>query len=273
MRIQKTFTRPEGLDVPEAPLIEQLHHAMKYGLIVEAGVSRVTELNGSPTWEIELDGYRGFVPFEESGLEHKGQMNQYPGTKIYCKVRGIDASSGVVALSRKDALVDLRKQALENLRAGQEKVGVVKGVGRDVAYVDIAPGLTAELPRQEATFSQLAGSLRRIFSIGDVVRVKVVEVDKEKGYVRVSRTALLPDPWERVDYKRGDTVPGVVVGIKRKGDRQHVFVEVKEGVVGLMNLPMNEKLRPGDWVQATVNKFSKSDGERRLRLRFKTKLS
>lgn len=271
MRIQKTFTRPEGLDVPEAPLIEQLHHAMKFGLIVEANVSRVTELNGSPTWEIELDGYRGFVPFEESGLEHKGQMNQYPGTKIYCKVRGIDENAGVVALSRKDALVDLRKQALENLQTGQEKVGVVKGVGRNVAYVDIAPGLTAELPRQEATFSQLVGSLRRIFSIGEVVRVKVMEVDKEKGYVRVSRNALLPDPWEKVDYKRGDTVPGVVVSIKRKEGKQHVFVEVKEGVVGLMNLPLNEKIRPGDWVQATVNKFS-SD-KKRLRLRFKTKLS
>ncbi|SFR11615.1 hypothetical protein [Desulfoscipio geothermicus] len=268
MQVSKTFTRPEGFKTTaEASGLDVLYTAWERNLLIEAKVDRVTKANGEDCWVLELDGVRGLVPFSESGLEYPGQMDQFTGTQIFVKVRGIDEESGVVALSRKDALAEMRKSVMERLGPGQVVDAVVRGVGRNTVYLDVGGGVIGEMPRRMATFSQKLQSLRKVFSLGQQLRVKVMEVDPEQDKIVVSRTELLPDPWDSVDLKRRDRISGTVVRVY--GDK--AFVEFKDGVVALANFSLLDRISPGDRVRGVVTRFDRE--KRLLRLKLTDRLA
>ena len=75
---------------------------------------------------------------------------------------------------------------------------------------------------------------RKYFSVGDDIEVKVVDVDVERERVSLSRKALLPNPWEKLQdtYDEGDLVEGKVVSVLDFG----AFVELPEGLQGLVHV-------------------------------------
>lgn len=268
MQVSKTFTRPEGFKTAfEAGGLDVLYTAWERNLVVEAEVLRVTEIDGEQCWELELDGARGLVPFSESGLEYPRQMDQFTGMQVFVKVKGIDKDSGIAALSRKEALAEMRKSVMERLGPGQVVDAVVRGVGRNTVYLDVGGGVIGEMPRRMATFSQKLQSLRKVFSLGQQLRVKVVEIDPEQNKIVVSRTELLPDPWDNVDFKRRDRISGTVVRVH--GDK--AFVEFKDGVVALANFSLLDRISPGDRVRGVVTRFDRE--KRLLRLKLTDRLA
>ncbi|WP_027364875.1 S1 RNA-binding domain-containing protein [Desulfotruncus alcoholivorax] len=263
MQISRSFTRPEGFKAAaEASGLDVLYTVWERNLVVEAEVLKVTEIGGEQCWELELDGAKGLVPFSESGLEYPGQMDQFTGSMVFVKVKGIDKDSGIAALSRQEALADMRKSVMERLSPGQVVDAIVRGVGRNTVYLDVGGGVIGEMPRKMATFSQKLQSLRKVFNLGQQLRVKVMEVDSERNKIVVSRTELLPDPWEKVDFKRRDRISGTVVRVH--GDK--AFVEFKDGVVALANFSLLDRISPGDRVRGVVTRFDPEKKLLRLKL-------
>jgi len=70
--------------------------------------------------------------------------------------------------------------------------------------------------------------------VGDEVEVYVLDVDRERERVALSRKRLLPDPWYRVSegLYRGDIVEGSVTNVVDFG----AFVDIGEGVEGLVHV-------------------------------------
>lgn len=264
MKTARVFTKPEGFDLESKPSgLDKLYNAWQGNLFLEVEVSRVTVVDGERCWEIDMDGAKGLIPFGESGLQNENQMSQYPGMRIYAKVVEIDPDNSLAALSRKIALDEMRDLVLSGLEVGQTVDGIIKGVGKRTAYVDIGGGVTAEMPFEHGTRSQLTATLRRVFSMGEQVQVQVVDLDKAGGKITVSRTALLPDPWARAGYQRRDIVAGTVARVVD----DMVFVEIKEGLVALAPAPTHNSVSPGDRVQAMVVKFDRANKKLHLRIR------
>jgi ribosomal protein S1 len=69
--------------------------------------------------------------------------------------------------------------------------------------------------------------------VGDEVEVYVLNVDRERERIALSRKRLLPDPWQRVteDLHEGEVVEGTVTGVVEFG----AFVDLGEGVEGLIH--------------------------------------
>ncbi|MTI85626.1 MAG: 30S ribosomal protein S1 [Firmicutes bacterium] len=263
MQVSKMFIRPEGFkSAAEAGGLDVLYTAWERGMVIEAEVLRVTEVGDELCWELELDGARGLVPFIESGLDFPRQMDQFTGTQVFVKVKGIDRESGLAALSRKDALAEMRKAVMERLVPGQVVDAVVRGVGKNKVYLDVGGGVIGEMPRRVATLSQIPRSLRIVFSLGQQLRVKVMEIDSEQDKIFVSRTDLLPDPWDSIDFKRRDRISGTVVRVHE----DKAFVEFKEGIVALANFSLLDNISPGDRVRGVVTKFDRENKLLRLKL-------
>ncbi|MBF0716015.1 S1 RNA-binding domain-containing protein, partial [Gemelliphila palaticanis] len=73
-----------------------------------------------------------------------------------------------------------------------------------------------------------------VLSIGDTVKVAIIDLDQEKGKVALSIKALLPTQWElaKANFKAGDAVEGKVKNITDFG----AFVEIAEGIEGLVHI-------------------------------------
>ena len=75
---------------------------------------------------------------------------------------------------------------------------------------------------------------RDVLNVGDTIEVYVLDVDRERERIALSRKRLLPDPWASVteDLHRGDVIDGTVTHITDFG----AFVDVGQGVEGLVHV-------------------------------------
>jgi small subunit ribosomal protein S1 len=106
----------------------------------------------------------------------------------------------------------------------------------------------------------------QIAKVGDTVRVKVLEADREKGRIALSVKALEPDPWAEVPnrFPPGASFEGTVARKAEFG----AFVELLPGVDGLIHVSQlppgmkleDESLAPGAPVRGWVREL---DLERR----------
>jgi len=270
--VPKGEIRPEGLErKAESPAIERLRGIMKRGLIISTEVRQVVSRkdeagNSIVAWQLDLDGIVGIVPFEESGLEHEGQMGQFVGRKIYAKIIKIVPNPQYVLCSRKLAIQEMADILFEKLQPGQILKGIVHGVGDNHVYVDIG-GYTGKIKRKDATRSKALVSLRRFFTVGEQVDVKVLDIDRNKREILLSIVEATPDPWLTAKIKKGDIVVCRVTNIITQGENNVAFAEVQPGLDAIVTVPAkNIVLKVGDRIQARVTKFDPSNKKFRVRL-------
>jgi len=85
--------------------------------------------------------------------------------------------------------------------------GVVKGIQDFGAFVEFLPGKQGLLHISEIDYKRI-DSMEGIYQEGDIVTVKLVEVDKRSGKYRLSRKALLEKPEGYVEPERRERPSG-----------------------------------------------------------------
>jgi len=257
--------KPEGFEY-RGGVMDRLYDAMQRESVIEARIVRVTYVDDRPVWELDLDVVRGLVPSSETGLgeDTNSLMQRFTGQMVFVKVKSIDKDSGIAACSRREAIADARERLFETLQAGQKIDAVVKVVKPKRLLVDIGGGVLVDVPRAAATRSS-AFRLYELFRPGQPVSVTVKALDKQTDTISVTMLNGT-DPWEKApEFKRGDEVAGVVVGLRTN----FVLVEVmsSQGLIGLSPPPLRGNLRRGDKVRCMVANFNRKDKKLSLRLR------
>lgn len=162
-------------------------------------------------------------------------------------VRGDGESADEKLSAEKRA--ELRRLASEAREAGPVRTATVRAVLRDGAYVDLG-GVAAFLPGYEMSWKRVDDA-RDVVRPGQSFDVKIVRIDVENRWIRVSLKALLPDPWETVSqrYTEGGTYGGVFLRTSQKGN---LVVELEPGInVTCGRLPL-QRLKPGQGVRVKV---------------------
>lgn len=115
-------------------------------------------------------------------------------------------NKGVVDISATNA--DSINMALARIRAivarpeeGEIYEGVVKSIMPFGAFVEILPGKDGLLHISEIDYKRLE-KVEDALKEGDKVRVKLLEIDKKTGKLRLSRKALLPKPERKEPDKK-----------------------------------------------------------------------
>lgn len=171
-------------------------------------------------------------------------------------------------LSERAAERHQRQQLLQELSEGEVRTGVVRSVVDFGAFVGLG-GADSLIHISELDWRHVDHP-SEVLSVGDEVEVYVLNVDRERERIALTRKRLLPDPWQRViaDLHEGEVVEGTVTGVVEFG----VFVGLGEGVEGLIHtseIPEGtatlSDLEPGFPVRVRVLEID--EGQRQIALR------
>jgi small subunit ribosomal protein S1 len=137
-----------------------------------------------------------------------------------------------LVLSEREANHSRRQQLLEELTEGEVRTGVVCNLVDFGAFVDLG-GVDGLIHISELDWKHVSHP-SEILSVGDKVEVYVLDVDRERERIGLSRKRLIPDPWYRVteNLQERDVVEGTVTNILDFG----AFVDLGEGVEGLIHV-------------------------------------
>lgn len=183
-------------------------------------------------------GLRGFVPASHVDLRPVHDLSDFVGESLELLVLEIDKPRRKVVLSRKKALEELRGKMRENtmkvLEEGQIVSGTVARLTNFGAFVNLG-GADGLVHISELSWKRIKHP-SEVVRVGEQVEVRVLSVSPEKDRISLSLRQARPDPWTTAveNLKVNEIVPGKV----SKLAKNYVFVEIAEGVEGLV--PINE---------------------------------
>ncbi len=182
---------------------------------------------------------RGFVPNSHLSSIPRGLQKKQRQEK---KEKLIDQILSVVVLevnqrrrrlvlSERKAQAQHRKEILEELHEGAIRTGAVRNLVDFGAFVDLG-GIDGLIHISELSWDHV-NHPRDVLSPGEEVEIYVLDVDRERERISLSRKRLLPDPWVLVADKLqdGDIMEGTITNIASFG----AFVDLGEGVEGLIH--------------------------------------
>jgi small subunit ribosomal protein S1 len=181
-------------------------------------------------------GLRGFLPASLVDLRRVRDLDPFIGEEIEAKVIELDRNRNNVVLSRRAYLeeeqAEQRQAFLDDLHEDEIREGVVSSVVNFGAFVDLG-GMDGLVHVSELSW-QHVNHPSEVVKVGDKVRVKVLEVDRDRERISLSIRQTLEDPWEVFirDTGVGDVVEGQVIKTVPFG----AFVSITDGVEGLVHV-------------------------------------
>jgi small subunit ribosomal protein S1 len=249
-RFEKAWRRIETAAESGEPVEGTVIEVVKGGLIIDLGV-------------------RGFLPASLVDIRRVPNLDEYMGTKIETKVIELNRSRNNVVLSRRAVLEEERKevrqQILDRLQPGLVVEGQISNIVDFGAFVDL-DGIDGLIHISELSWSHV-NHPSEILSIGDTVKVKVLDIDRDRQRISLGLKQTQEDPWQRIvdTYSVGDELAGKVTKVVTFG----AFVEILDGVEGLVHISElaphhvespREIVHPGDDIRVKILEI---DSERR----------
>ncbi|MGE0425059.1 MAG: 30S ribosomal protein S1 [Reyranellaceae bacterium] len=191
-----------------------------------------------------ITDYGAFVELEPGveGLVHVSEMswtkkNVHPGKivstsqEVEVMVLDVDMTKRRISLGLKQCLDNPWDTFSDKYPAGTELEGEVRNITEFGLFVGLPGDIDGMVHLSDLSWDQAGEDAIRNFKKGDVVKVKVLDVDTDKERISLGIKQLLNDPFEKVNaIKKGEVVTAVVSGIQETG----LDVTVGEGIPGFI---------------------------------------
>jgi small subunit ribosomal protein S1 len=216
-RFEKAWRRIEAAAESGEPVEGNVIEVVKGGLILDLGV-------------------RGFLPASLVDIRRVHNLDEFTGQTLECKVIELNRSRNNVVLSRRAVLEEERKevreQILGRLEPGQVVEGKISNIVDFGAFVDL-DGIDGLIHISELSWSHV-NHPSEVVAIGDTVRIKVLDIDRDRQRISLGLKQTQEDPWQRVisSHRPGDVLEGAVTKVVAFG----AFVEILPGVEGLVHI-------------------------------------
>ena len=216
-RFEKAWRRIEAAAESGEPVEGNVIEVVKGGLILDLGV-------------------RGFLPASLVDIRRVHNLDEFTGQTLECKVIELNRNRNNVVLSRRAVLEEERKevreQILGRLQPGQVVEGKISNIVDFGAFVDL-DGIDGLIHISELSWSHV-NHPSEVVAIGDTVRIKVLDIDRNRQRISLGLKQTQEDPWQRVisSHRPGDVLEGEVTKVVAFG----AFVEILPGVEGLVHI-------------------------------------
>ncbi len=227
---------------------------------------------------VELEaGVEGLVHISEMSwtrkLRHPSQMVR-PGDEVDVIILGVDVDRKRISLGMKQVAPNPWDLVAEKYPEGTILEASVKNITEFGLFIGIEDGIDGLIHVSDLSWTKKIRHPNELYKVGDVVRAKVLTVDKENEKFTLGIKQLADDPWLDVPnrYPVGTMLTGTITNITDFG----LFVEVEEGIEGLVHVSEmskkkikspKEAFNEGDSIEAKV--IHVSADERRLGLSLK----
>jgi small subunit ribosomal protein S1 len=195
---------------------------------VRGKVTRVTDFGAF----VELEpGIEGMIHLSEMSWAKKvrkpGDMVK-PGDVVEVMILGVNAAERRMSLGLKQTLGDPWADASEKFAVGSQVEGPVTSFTKFGAFVQLAEGIEGMIHVSEISAEKRIERPQDVLRAGQVVKAKVLDVDKEKRQIKLSMKQLVPTGLDEyiAEHKVGEVVTGRLIEIAG----EQGTVELGEGI-------------------------------------------
>ena len=212
-----------------------------------------------------------FLPASQIDIKPPGEIAEYIGKEVTCKILKIDEIQQNIIVSRRKLIEEERskqkQEFLSKVETGQIVKGTVKNIADFGAFIDLG-GIDGLLHITDMSWGRISHP-SEMLAIGDEIEVKILGIDKEKEKIALGLKQKTENPWQSVEekYPIGSKIKGQVVNIMTYG----AFVKLETGIEGLVHISEmswtrrinhpSEIAAIGDSVEAIVLNINKEKEE------------
>ncbi|MCP5003282.1 MAG: 30S ribosomal protein S1 [Planctomycetes bacterium] len=212
-----------------------------------------------------------FLPASQIDTKPPGEIADYIGSEVTCKILKIDEVQQNIIVSRRKLIEEerskLKREFLDSVEVDQVVKGVVKNIADFGAFIDLG-GIDGLLHITDISWGRISHP-SEMLAIGDETEVKILEIDKVKEKVALGLKQKSENPWVKVEdrYPIGSLIKGQVVNIMSYG----AFIKLETGIEGLVHISEmswtrrinhpTEVVAIGDTVEAIVLNINKEKEE------------
>ncbi len=185
--------------------------ALQAGSVVKGRVSSVKPYGAF----VDLGGVQGLLHVSEMSFDKVNDPAELfkDGDEIDVEILELDRSSERIRLGRKRFLTDPWKSAAQTLTPGTEILGKVSRIKPFGAFVEVLPGIDGLLHISRLGGDKRVGHPKELLSIGQEVKVRVLELDEVKRTISLTMEAVEEDVGAQLERLRSEQE-------KNQADRQ-----------------------------------------------------
>ena len=211
---------------------------------------------------VDLGGIDGLLHVSDMSfgrVSHPSEIVNV-GDEVTVKVLKFDKGKERISLGLKQMAPDPWETIDSNYPMGARVIGRVVSVTDYGAFVELEPGVEGLIHISEMTWSRRMKHPGKVVKVGDNVEAVVLEVKPKDRRVSLGIKQLEADPWTTVATRY--SIGSVVEGRVRKLTDFGVFIEIEEGIDGLVHISdlswtkrikhPSETLKKGQLVQAVI---------------------
>jgi len=181
-------------------------------------------------------GVQAFLPGSQADLRPVRNLDELVGKKYTFKILKYNRKRSNIVLSRRAILEHEREskrvETLSSIHEGKIVEGIIKNITEYGVFIDLG-GVDGLLHITDISWGRVKHP-SELFSVGDEIKVKILNLDIEKERVSLGMKQLTEDPWSIAieKYPLGERITGKVVSLTDYG----AFIELEEGIEGLIHV-------------------------------------
>lgn len=185
---------------------------------------------------VDIEGIPAFMPGSQVDVKPLHNPDGMVGQTEEMRVLSMDRTRYSIVVSRR-AIIEkerakVRAEMIKDIKVGDVLEGAVKNITDYGVFIDLG-GIDGLLHVTDISWKRI-NHPTEIINLGDTVKVKIIDYDKDSQRVSLGLKQLEDDPWKGIEekIKVGDIVKGKVNSITDYG----AFVELEEGIEGLVHV-------------------------------------
>ena len=252
------ISRRKMIEVQREELKRKTLDGINVGQMLKGTVKNIADFGAF----IDLGGIDGLLHITDMSwgrINHPSEMLKIDA-EIEVKVLAIDKDKEKIALGLKQKEASPWENIETKYPVGSVHDAEVVNVMSYGCFCKLEDGVEGLVHISEMSWTKRINHPSEVVAAAQKVKVKVLEINKDKQEISLGMKQVEENPWERVaeKYPPGSVVEGKVRNIANYG----AFVEIEEGIDGLLHVSdlswtkkighPSEVLKKGEDIQAVV---------------------
>ena len=213
---------------------EAILNNLEKGQILEGNIKNMTNFGVF----IDLGGVDGLLHITDISwgrIAHPSEVLQLD-QKLNIVVLDFDEAKKRISLGLKQLTPHPWDSLPADLQPGSKVSGRIVNVADYGAFMEVVPGVEGLIHVSEMSWSQHLRNPQDFIKQGDIVEAQILTLDREDRKMSLGIKQLTEDPWTRGDFADKYSVGTKHNGLVRNLTNFGLFVELEEGVDGLVHV-------------------------------------
>jgi small subunit ribosomal protein S1 len=260
-KILKIDEARRNIVVSRRKLIEDQREEMKKKLLSEIEPAQVRKGIVKNIAEfgafVDLGGIDGLLHITDMSWGRVANPHEmvHIDQELEVYIISVDKEKEKIALGLKQKTSSPWQGVEEKYPIGSRHTGEVVNVMSYGAFVKLEAGIEGLVHISEMSWTKRINHPSEVVSIGDQIEVQVLNINRDKQEISLGMKQVQPNPWDKVAerYPPGTVISGVVRNLTNYG----AFIEIEEGIDGLLHVSDMSWVRKVGHPSEVVNKGDK----------------